>query len=101
MQAIPNVVRIVMIMILFYLIFGIIAINQFKGRFVSCMVDKLSETMPGFDTNLPINNKWDCYNSGGDWYKKYYTFDNIYQAVASLFVISNIAGWQDFMYTGA
>jgi hypothetical protein len=33
--------------------------------------------------------------------KNYYNFDNMYQAVASLFIISNVASWADFMYTGA
>jgi hypothetical protein len=35
-RAIPNVLRIVMILILFFLIFGIIAISKFKGKFYSC-----------------------------------------------------------------
>jgi voltage-dependent calcium channel T type alpha-1G len=36
-QAIPNVLRIVMIMVLFFLIFGIIAISYFKGRYYDCV----------------------------------------------------------------
>lgn len=35
-RAIPNVLRIVMILVLFFLIFGIIAISKFKGKFFSC-----------------------------------------------------------------
>ena len=33
MQAIPNVIRIVLLMVLFYIVFGVIAIGYFKGRF--------------------------------------------------------------------
>ena len=36
---------------------------------------------------------------GYEWQRRYYNFDNMYQAIASLFILSNLAGWQDFMYT--
>lgn len=41
-QAIPNVIRIVMTLFLFFLIFGIIAITKFKGKFFSCDQDSVS-----------------------------------------------------------
>jgi hypothetical protein len=44
--------------------------------------------------------KWDCINMGYEWQRRYYNFDNMYQAIASLFILSNLAGWQDFMYIG-
>jgi hypothetical protein len=37
-QAIPNVIRIVLLMLLFYVVFGTIAIGYFKGRFYSCYI---------------------------------------------------------------
>jgi len=37
--------------------------------------------------------KWDCINMGYEWTRRYYNFDNMYQAIASLFIISNLAGW--------
>jgi voltage-dependent calcium channel T type alpha-1H len=37
---------------------------------------------------------------GYEWQRRYYNFDNMYQAIASLFIISNLAGWSDFMYIG-
>jgi voltage-dependent calcium channel L type alpha-1F len=70
-QAIPNVIRIVMSLFLFFLIFGIIAIAKFKGKFFSCD----QESLIGLeDSNYNINdyyidNKWDCFNSGAEWVK--------------------------------
>lgn len=29
---------------------------------------------------------------------QYYSFDNMYQTLASLFIIANNSGWQNFMY---
>lgn len=98
LQAVPNVLRIVLIMLLFFIIFGIVAISYFKGRFYYC---DDSMQVGGLLPDLPLLYKWDCINSGGEWVRKYYNFDNMYQAMASLFIISNIAGWSDFMYTGA
>jgi len=37
---------------------------------------------------------------GFEWQRQYYNFDNMYQAIASLFILSNLAGWSPFMYTG-
>lgn len=83
-------------MIVFFIIFGIVAINLFKGRFYDC-VDEFVEKHPADD----LVYKWDCINGGGEWVKSYYNFDNMYEAIASLFIISNVYGWIDFMYTGA
>ena len=93
-QAIPNVIRIVMIMLLFFVLFGVIAISYFKGRFYSCENDAVAETIPDMDSIFVIKYKWDCINAGGEWTREYYTFDNMYKTMASLFIISNIVGWQ-------
>ena len=100
-KAIPNVLRIVLIMFVFFLIFGVMAITMFKGTFYSCLYDEVKQTIPDYDTLFDVQTKWDCLNIGGDWLKNYFTFDNMYQSIASLFVISNIASWSDFMYYGA
>lgn len=81
---------------LFFIIFGIIAINFFKGRFYDC-IDEFVVSTPTID----IESKWDCINTGGEWVKSYYNFDNMYEAIASLFIVSNVFGWIDFMYVGA
>ena len=39
-------------------------------------------------------------NAGSEWTRNYYNFDNMYQAIGSLFVISNQSGWSNFMYIG-
>ncbi len=35
-RAIPNIANVTLIMILFFLIFGVIAVSQFKGKFFEC-----------------------------------------------------------------
>ena len=89
-------------LVLFFLIFGIIAISYFKGRFFDCVqMEPVILTINSYvEEQAEIVSKWDCINMGYEWQRRYYNFDNMYQAIASLFILSNLAGWQDFMYTG-
>lgn len=61
MLAIPNVANVTIIMMLFYLIFGIIAVSYFKGKLFKCTDPPLKE-LEGI-----IESKWDCLDAGGDW----------------------------------
>lgn len=42
--------------------------------------------------------KWDCLNSGGEWLIKYYNFDDIFNAMMTLFQVATLAGWTEIMY---
>jgi Ion transport protein len=55
---IPNILNVTLIMLLFFLIFGVIFVSGFKGKFYYCSDDI---------TNIEINSKWDCLNAGGVW----------------------------------
>lgn len=87
-------------MMLFFILFGVIAISYFKGRFYFCNSDAPLASIQYYFEGFAIHTKWDCINAGGEWTRMYYTFDNMYKTMASLFIISNIVGWQNFMYTG-
>jgi hypothetical protein len=80
--------NIVLVSLLFYFIFGIIAINYFQGILFYCAVES--------GTN--VDTKWDCLNSGGTWRNSYFNFDNILEAMSANFIISNAVQWQDIMY---
>lgn len=97
-KAIPDVFRIVSIMILFFLMFGIVAVSFFKGTFFYCDVASVRGTIPTFSQDFSITHKWDCMNAGALWVNKFYNFDNIIKAIISLFVMCNVSSWQDFMY---
>ncbi len=74
-QAIPNIINVSVITMLFFLIFGIIGISYFKGKFYSCILDE--NQLDFYD----IVSKWDCLNVGGLWERKPYGFDNIFSAI--------------------
>jgi hypothetical protein len=67
-------------MVLFLFIAAIIAINYFKGQLYLCDNIRGSKS---------ITDKWGCLNFGGDWKNSYLNFDNVPEAMATMFVIFN------------
>ena len=53
-----DILNMTLITILFFLIFGIIGVNLFKGTYYKC-----SGQLPEFE----IDTKWDCLSAGGTW----------------------------------
>ncbi|GCB77487.1 hypothetical protein scyTo_0015672, partial [Scyliorhinus torazame] len=62
----------------------------FKGKFYICL---------GEDTRN-ITNKSDCFQANYKWIRHKYNFDNLGQALMSLFVLASKDGWVDIMYDG-
>ena len=89
--AIPNVFNITVIMIIFYMIFGVMAVSNYKGKMHYC-----DYTIGNLSTL--VYSKWDCLNSGGLWINKPFNYDNIINALVILFTMSTTAGWGDMMY---
>jgi len=91
MLGMPNIFNVTIIMLLFFLIFGVIAVSQFKGMFYFCTENQ--EVL-----NLgEVEHKWDCFNAGGEWMNQIYNFDDIPNAMVTLFVMATTAGWQDVL----
>jgi hypothetical protein len=88
LMGMPNILNVAVIMFLFFLVFGVIAVSQFKGRLYSCYNP---------DNNQEIFHKWDCINTGGEWVNDFYNFDNVLNAIFTLFVMSTTAGWSEVM----
>jgi hypothetical protein len=56
-NAMPGVLNVLIISFLFFMLFGILGVNYFKGTFFSCILqEKNLETIVG---------KWDCVDYGG------------------------------------
>jgi hypothetical protein len=79
--ALPDIFSVIIISLLFIYILAVISVNYFKGLLYECL--------PNESLKLPMVNKWDCLNSGGQWKNFYMNFDNTLQAMSTLFIISN------------
>ncbi|XP_029997215.1 voltage-dependent T-type calcium channel subunit alpha-1H [Sphaeramia orbicularis] len=82
--------NIVLICCAFFIVFGILGVQLFKGKFYHC---------EGLDTKN-ITNKSDCLQANYRWIRRKYNFDNLVQALMSLFVLSCKDGWVNIMYDG-
>lgn len=40
-----------------------------------------------------MKHKWDCLSAGGEWVNQIYNFDDIPNAMVTLFVMATTAGW--------
>ncbi|XP_055388606.1 uncharacterized protein LOC129617143 isoform X3 [Condylostylus longicornis] len=83
--------NIVLICCTFFIIFGILGVQLFKGTFYYCEGEHIKD----------VRNKSDCLSHAGNaWINRKYNFDDLGKALMSLFVLSSRDGWVNIMYTG-
>ncbi|KAK9883220.1 hypothetical protein WA026_001409 [Henosepilachna vigintioctopunctata] len=83
--------NIVLICCTFFIIFGILGVQLFKGTFYHCT----GKNIQG------VQNKSDCISrESSKWENEKYNFDDLGQALMSLFVLSSRDGWVNIMYSG-
>lgn len=83
--------NIVLICCTFFIIFGILGVQLFKGTFFYCEGENIKN----------VRNAADCRSIPGNvWTNRKYNFDDLGKALMSLFVLSSRDGWVNIMYTG-
>ncbi|XP_059198402.1 sodium channel, voltage-gated, type I-like, alpha [Centropristis striata] len=93
--AIPSIFNVLLVCLIFWLIFSIMGVNLFAGKYGRC-VDNLTDRQ-----FLPseVQNKSDCEKMvGARW--KYYkiSFDNVGLGYLALLQVATFKGWMDIMY---
>ncbi|XP_031571362.1 voltage-dependent T-type calcium channel subunit alpha-1H-like [Actinia tenebrosa] len=81
--------NIVLIAATFFIIFGILGVQLFKGKFHHCV-----------GASGPVTTKAECIEKNGEWKNKEYNFDNLAKALLTLFVFATKDGWVSIMYDG-
>lgn len=90
LKAIPSIFNVVIVSLLFFVVFGILGVDFFKGTFFSCTsID---------DSWGTIVTKFDCLNLGGTWVNADNNFDNSGQALFTAFQMATTSGWASVMY---
>ncbi|CAL2050633.1 unnamed protein product [Caenorhabditis brenneri] len=83
--------NIVLICCTFFIIFGILGVQLFKGMMYHCIGPEVGN----------VTTKVDCLEDNRNkWVNHRYNFDNLGQALMSLFVLSSKDGWVSIMYQG-
>ena len=74
---------------LLLLMFAVMGINLLKGSLYSCSIGGSN-----------IVTKQDCLDAGGSWNNNDSNFDNIVQAMRTLFILCTTEGWAGLMFMG-
>ncbi|XP_029382811.1 voltage-dependent T-type calcium channel subunit alpha-1H-like [Echeneis naucrates] len=82
--------NIVVICCILFLCYGLIGVQLFKGKFYHCVGEDLRN----------ITNKDECLSADFQWVEKPFNFNNLLQALITLFVMFSRDGWVNIMYDG-
>lgn len=88
-SSISAISNIIMIGLFIMLIFAVIGVSLFKGKYYSCS-----------GTGEGIVTKQDCLDAGYDFSNSDSNFDNIIQAMRTLMILTTTEGWAGVMWTG-
>lgn len=92
MSAIPSIFNVLLVCLVFWLIFGIMGVQFFGGRFYRCVDDS------GF--TLPVEMTADiaqCLSLNYSWVNRDINFDNVGNAYLALFQVATFEGWTEVM----
>jgi len=83
-KALPSIFNVIVVSLFFFIIFGIIGINYFKGAFYECSIgDEYPPNIVRGYRKLVVT-KFDCLNFGGSWKNSDQNFDNMIEAISTL-----------------
>uniref|UniRef100_UPI0037E891E9 sodium channel protein type 2 subunit alpha-like n=1 Tax=Semicossyphus pulcher TaxID=241346 RepID=UPI0037E891E9 len=94
--AIPSIMNVLLVCLIFWLIFSIMGVNLFAGKFGKCV------NRTGFVHSISvINNKSDCLSMNDTqfyWTKVKVNFDNVGLGYLSLLQVATFKGWMEIMH---
>ncbi|KAG1969032.1 sodium channel protein type 2 subunit alpha [Pimephales promelas] len=94
--AIPSIMNVLLVCLIFWLIFSIMGVNLFAGKFGKCV------NRTGYIHNVSlVNNKTDCQSMNDTqfyWTKVKVNFDNVGLGYLSLLQVATFKGWMEIMY---
>ncbi|XP_053115871.1 sodium channel protein type 5 subunit alpha-like isoform X7 [Hemicordylus capensis] len=97
--AIPSIMNVLLVCLIFWLIFSIMGVNLFAGKFGKC-INKTEGDDP-LDSTI-VNNMSDCQNLNetGElyWTKVKVNFDNVGAGYLALLQVATFKGWMEIMY---
>ncbi|CAL9699437.1 unnamed protein product [Knipowitschia caucasica] len=97
--AIPSIFNVLLVCLIFWLIFSIMGVNLFAGKFYRCINTTTAELFPISE----VNNKSDCLvlqeaTHEAHWVNVKVNYDNVGSGYLSLLQVATFKGWMDIMY---
>ncbi|XP_027144836.1 sodium channel protein type 4 subunit alpha A isoform X3 [Larimichthys crocea] len=97
--AIPSIFNVLLVCLIFWLIFSIMGVNLFAGKFYRCINTTTEELFPMSE----VNNRSDCMavkeaTQDARWVNVKVNYDNVGKGYLSLLQVATFKGWMDIMY---
>ncbi|KAM6951086.1 sodium channel protein type 4 subunit alpha A [Aplochiton taeniatus] len=97
--AIPSIFNVLLVCLIFWLIFSIMGVNLFAGKFYRCINTTTEELFPISE----VNNMSDCMvlierTHEARWVNVKVNYDNVGTGYLSLLQVATFKGWMDIMY---
>ncbi|KAK2502527.1 hypothetical protein MC885_004134 [Smutsia gigantea] len=94
--AIPSIMNVLLVCLIFWLIFSIMGVNLFAGKFYHCV----NVTTGNMFEVSEVNNLSDCQSLGNQarWKNVKVNFDNVGAGYLALLQVATFKGWMDIMY---
>ena len=90
--AIPSILNVILVCLLFWLIFGIMGVQLFSGRFYKCVYANQSRVP--FEE---CSNMAECLAKNYTWKNSRLNFDNVLNSYLSLLQVATFKGWIEIM----
>lgn len=85
-ESVGAIANVIVVVVCVWLMFAIFAINIFAGKFFYCSIGMYT-----------YHTKYECNVNGGSWVRFEQNFDDIFQAMLTLFNVASLEGWPDVM----
>lgn len=92
MYAIPSIFNVLLVCLVFWLIFSIMGVQFFGGKFYKCL-DEEGERL----TIDIVNDKYECLEKNYTWVNSKIHFDHVGHAYLALFQVATFEGWMEVM----
>lgn len=94
--AIPSIFNVLLVCLVFWLIFSIMGVQLFAGKFYKCIYPN--------NTKVPyeeVSNIFECTSKNYTWSNSRINFDNVVNAYLALLQVATFKGWVEIMADAA
>jgi len=100
LESLGGMINVIIVVSLIWLMFGILGISLLGNRMGYCSIPGItSPSNPSYGVNINMcHHGADYKDLGATWKIHYPNFDNIYNAMTTLYILSTLEGWPDIMF---
>lgn len=86
LESVGHIMNVVIVVVVVWLMFAILGVNLFGGKLNYCSIRKYE-----------LSTRLECEAEAGTWLRYDSNFDNVINAMMTLFIVSSFEGWPEIM----